>query len=96
MELADSTLINSRLKELEGWEYSNESISKVFKFADFSGAVAFIVKIAAEAEKMDHHPDILLFNYNNLKITLSTHSKGGVTENDFELAGKINNLGKSV
>ena len=52
----------------------------------------FVNKLGAEAEKMDHHPDIYIHSYNKVKITVSTHSENGVTAKDFTLAGKIENL----
>mgnify|MGYP003417695519 FL=1 len=81
--------INSNLSKIEGWTFENESISKQFQFKDFIEALSFVNAIGMEAEKMDHHPDILMFAWNKVKITISTHSAGGVTEKDFSLAQKI-------
>ncbi len=81
--------ILERLKSLNGWIYVNNSISKQFDFKDFIEAVSFVNSIALEAEKMDHHPDILIHSWNKVKINISTHSAGGVTEKDFQLAKKI-------
>ena len=80
--------IDSRLVKLPGWRYSNESIMKDYKLKDFQEAMAFVVKIALAAEKMEHHPDITI-EYNRVKIILTTHSEEGVTEKDFSLAEKI-------
>jgi 4a-hydroxytetrahydrobiopterin dehydratase len=78
----------------DGWVYVAEknSIEKEFKFESFLSAIAFINKVAPEAEAMDHHPDLFLHGYNKVLITLSTHSAGGVTELDLALASKINSL----
>ena len=84
--------LNEELKELPQWEFFNNSIRKNFTSKDFSSAVAFIVKIAIEAEKLDHHPDLFLHSWNKVKITLSTHSEGGVTEKDIELANIIERI----
>jgi len=81
--------INSNLNNLTGWSYFDNSISKEFQFKDFIEALSFVNAVGLESEKMDHHPDILMFAWNKVKITISTHSAGGVTENDFELAQKI-------
>lgn len=81
--------ILEHLKLLNSWIYVNNSISKEFVFKDFIGAISFVNSVALEAEKMDHHPDILIYGWNKVKINLSTHSAGGVTEKDFQLAQKI-------
>ncbi len=86
--------IRSQLQDLPGWAYdaSNVRIEKTFVRKDFRDAVGFIRQIAYRAEAHDHHPDILLSNYKNVKVMLSTHSAGGVTANDFDLARAIENL----
>uniref|UniRef100_A0A832D0R5 Putative pterin-4-alpha-carbinolamine dehydratase n=1 Tax=Ignavibacterium album TaxID=591197 RepID=A0A832D0R5_9BACT len=81
--------ILEQLKLLNNWIYVNNSISKEFIFKDFIGAISFVNSVALEAEKMDHHPDILIYGWNKVKINISTHSAGGVTEKDFQLAQKI-------
>ena len=84
--------IQSKIKELNEWSYENNSIQKEFKLKDFSSVLAFTVKIGIEAEKLDHHPDILIHSWNKCKITISTHSEGGVTDKDFKLAEAIEKL----
>jgi 4a-hydroxytetrahydrobiopterin dehydratase len=81
--------INSNLTKFSGWSFENESISKQFQFKDFVESLSFVTSVGMESEKMDHHPDILMFGWNKVKITISTHSAGGVTEKDFSLAQKI-------
>lgn len=81
--------INSNLLKFSGWFFENDSIFKIFQFKDFIEALAFVNVVGLEAEKMDHHPDILMFGWNKVKITISTHSVSGVTEKDFSLAQKI-------
>jgi 4a-hydroxytetrahydrobiopterin dehydratase len=80
------------LTDLEDWSQEENHISKIFQLKDFAEALAFVNKIGAEAEKMDHHPDIFIHSWNKVKITLSTHSEGGITEKDFQLAEKIERL----
>jgi 4a-hydroxytetrahydrobiopterin dehydratase len=89
MSLLDKHQLDNQLKELVGWEFNNNQIEKVYKFKDFIEAFSFVNVVALESEKMDHHPDILIFSWNKVKISISTHSEGGVTEKDFELARKI-------
>lgn len=81
--------INSNLSKLTGWSFENDAIQKQFQFKDFIEALSFVNAVGMEAEKMDHHPDILMFAWNKVKVTISTHSAGGVTGNDFKLAQKI-------
>ena len=92
MALLNETERNEKLKKLDGWQFLNNQIEKEFKLNDFKSALSFINKIGEEAENMDHHPDITIHSYNKVKITLSTHSEGGVTNRDFNLAEKIENL----
>lgn len=81
--------INSNLSKLSGWSFESNSIHKQFQLKDFIEALSFVNAVGMESEKMDHHPDILMFAWNKVKITISTHSAGGVTEKDFSLAKKI-------
>lgn len=89
MNKLNSDEIKLKLANLSGWIYDNDLIQKQFQFKDFIQALSFVNAVAMESEKMDHHPDILMFAWNKVKITISTHSASGVTELDFELAKKI-------
>ncbi len=84
--------IEKRLENLPDWSYQENAIIKEFTANNFSSALAFVVQIGIEAEKLDHHPDILLHSWNKILIKISTHSEGGVTEKDFKLAELINKL----
>ena len=92
MSLLTSEEISNRIKELSGWAFMENQIGKEFQFKDFSEALNFVNKVGAIAEELNHHPDIYLHSWNKVNITVSTHDKGGVTENDFQLAKKINDL----
>jgi 4a-hydroxytetrahydrobiopterin dehydratase len=81
--------IDSNLAKFSGWSFENDSISKQFEFKDFIEVLSFVNAVGLESEKMDHHPDILMFAWNKVKVTISTHDAGGVTEKDFLLAKKI-------
>jgi 4a-hydroxytetrahydrobiopterin dehydratase len=92
MQALEETKINEKIGSLKGWEYKNNQIGKEYELKDFKEALSFVNKIGDRAEEMDHHPDIFLHDWNKVKITVSTHSAGGVTENDFKLAEKIENI----
>ena len=81
--------INSKLSNFSGWSFENDSITKQFQLKDFIEALSFVNAVGLESEKMDHHPDILMFAWNKVKTIISTHSANGVTEKDFSLAKKI-------
>jgi 4a-hydroxytetrahydrobiopterin dehydratase len=78
---------------LEGgeWQREGDTIVREWKVADFAEAMGFVNRVAEAAEAADHHPDIDI-RYTTLTFTLSTHSEGGLTAKDVELAGKIDNL----
>ena len=72
-----------RLQSLTGWTLAGDAISKKYTFASFPDAIAFVDRLAKEAEKADHHPDILI-NYKRVTLTYSTHDEGGLTAKDFD------------
>jgi 4a-hydroxytetrahydrobiopterin dehydratase len=85
---------NEYLPRVNGWElvHDGKAVKKNFLTKNFMAAVTFIHKIADVAEAEDHHPDIHLVGYRKLTIELSTHAVGGLSENDFILAAKIDQL----
>lgn len=83
--------IQENLKKHPGWSYSEGAIHKKFTFKSFMPGVEFVNRIAAAAEKAQHHPDITI-TYDVISISLSTHSEGGVTAKDFSLAAEIDSL----
>jgi 4a-hydroxytetrahydrobiopterin dehydratase len=91
MALLSDDDIQARLDDLPEWQRDGDSIARTFKFDDFQGSVDFVNRITPPAEEMNHHPDIAI-SWNKVELTLSTHSVGGLTENDFELAGRIDSL----
>jgi 4a-hydroxytetrahydrobiopterin dehydratase len=86
------------LRELPDWKLSadGKSILAEYRMKDFAEGVRLISRIAEVAEVQDHHPDVHLTGYRRLKIELSTHSIGGLSENDFILAAKIDELPKNL
>jgi 4a-hydroxytetrahydrobiopterin dehydratase len=84
--------IDERLANIEGWERSGDSIVKRFDNGDFKGSVDFVNRLTPEAEDMNHHPDLEI-SWKTVTVSLATHSEGGLTDNDFELARRIDALG---
>jgi 4a-hydroxytetrahydrobiopterin dehydratase len=87
MDKFTSAQIQAGLARLDEWSELNDSIQRTYQFKDFAAAIEFVNKVAALAEAMNHHPDILV-RYNKVTLTLSTHDAGGITEKDFALAEK--------
>jgi 4a-hydroxytetrahydrobiopterin dehydratase len=80
-----------RVKTLKSWTLEGDAIRKQFTFADFAAAIAFVNRLAPQADAADHHPDILI-NYKRVTLTYSTHSEGGLTEKDFAGAATADRL----
>ena len=80
--------ITDKLKSLPGWEYTDNSISRLYRFQEFMDGIRFINRVAELAETADHHPDISV-NYTRVRFSCSTHDQGGVTEKDLKLAEQI-------
>ncbi len=80
--------IRQQLEGLEGWRLEGESIVSDLQFSGFPDAVAFVVRLSFAAEAANHHPDLDI-RYNQVRIALSTHSEGGVTAKDLDLARAI-------
>jgi 4a-hydroxytetrahydrobiopterin dehydratase len=87
-ELLEDEEIEQRLDELGDWEREGDEIQKVFEFDDFTTAIKFVNDVAKLADRYDHHPDIDI-RWNKVKLSLSTHSEGGLTSLDFDVAGEI-------
>ena len=84
--------IKKLLPKISGWELQeNKKLKKEFKFKDFLGSMDFVNKIARVAESEGHHPNIFI-SYNKVRITLTTHASAGLTENDFIMAAKIDEI----
>ena len=88
MARLEESEIDEQLGKLSGWKRDGDSIVKEFDCGDFKGSVAFVNKVLPIAEDMDHHPDVAI-SWDTVTLTLSTHSEGGLTAGDFELAGRI-------
>jgi 4a-hydroxytetrahydrobiopterin dehydratase len=88
MALLSDEDVQTQLGELRGWSRDGDAIKRQFTFDDFKGSVDFVNRLTPEAEGMNHHPDLEI-SWNKVTVTLSTHSEGGITANDFELARRI-------
>ena len=77
---------------MAGWTQDGDALVRDFEHPDFAAAIAFVNKVAELAEEANHHPDILVHGWNKVRLTLSTHSEGRVTEKDHALAQRIDAL----
>ncbi len=87
--------IHIQLKGIEGWSLQGKALHKKYTFKSFLPGIQFVNKIAEAAEGAGHHPDITI-NYSVVSISLSTHSEGGVTKKDFDLASKIDQIRETI
>jgi 4a-hydroxytetrahydrobiopterin dehydratase len=92
MTLLSDEQIASGLEGRE-WRREGEAIVRDRRFADFGAAIAFVERVAEAAEEANHHPDILVHGWNKVRLTLSTHSEGGVTAADLALAQRLDEVG---
>ena len=83
--------ITQRLEDLDGWSREGDTIVRDYKCNDFVGSVKLVDAMTPVAEEMNHHPDLKI-SWDTVTVSLSTHSEGGLTENDFELARQIDEL----
>ncbi len=83
--------IDQKLSELPKWHRSDQTIVRQFEFKNFPEAIAFVDRLAVEAEEAFHHPDIDI-RWNKVHLTLTTHDQGGLTVKDFDLAAAIDRL----
>ena len=91
-ELLGNEEIAERLSGSD-WTREGDEIVREWKFKDFAGAITFVNRVAEVAEEANHHPDILVHGWNKVRLSLSNHSAGGLTEVDFSMAGRFDGLG---
>jgi 4a-hydroxytetrahydrobiopterin dehydratase len=84
--------IASRLEDSQ-WRREGDEIVRESRFADFAEAMAFVNRVAEAAEQANHHPDILVHGWNKVRLSLTNHAAGGLTDADFEMAKRIDSLG---
>jgi 4a-hydroxytetrahydrobiopterin dehydratase len=80
-------------EDMSEWRQEGEVLVRELKFKDFAEAMAYVNRVADLAEEVNHHPDILVHGWNQVRLTLSTHSQGGITQSDLDLARGIDGLG---
>ena len=88
--LADNE-IEQRLEALEGWSRDGDAITRTYSNEDFVGSVKFVDRVVGPAEEMGHHPDLEI-SWDQVKVSITNHAEGGLTEADFELAGRLDAL----
>jgi 4a-hydroxytetrahydrobiopterin dehydratase len=91
MAVVSETEIQAFLEAHEGWERQGDEIVRTYQFSDFNEAMGFVTRAALMAEKSDHHPDIDI-RWNKVRLALSTHSEGGLTAKDLDLADRLDGL----
>jgi 4a-hydroxytetrahydrobiopterin dehydratase len=91
MALLSDEEIEERLRGSE-WRREGDEIVRDWKLADFAEAMAFVNRVAAASEEANHHPDILVHGWNKVRLSLTNHSEGGLTEPDFAMAGRFDAL----
>jgi 4a-hydroxytetrahydrobiopterin dehydratase len=87
----DQDEISRRMASLPAWKVENDRLLRAFSFPDFKGALDFVNRVGAVAEELGHHPDIQL-GWGRAAFEITTHDAGGITDNDFELARRIDSL----
>ncbi len=90
-ELLSDSEIEDRLGDSD-WRREGDEIIRDWKFGDFSEAMAFVNRVAEAAEEANHHPDILVHGWNKVRLSLTNHSAGGLTEPDFQMARRFDGL----
>jgi 4a-hydroxytetrahydrobiopterin dehydratase len=91
MPQLDDTAVAEGLRRLPGWERRGDEIVKTFARNDFAQAMVFVNEVASAAEAAGHHPDIDI-RWNKVTLALSSHAEGGLTDRDFQLAARIQEL----
>lgn len=83
--------LQQRLKKVPEWEIKKDRLVRSFEFDEFMDGIDFVNGVAEIADDANHHPDILI-RYNVVKLSLTTHDSGGITDRDFELAARVDTL----
>ena len=90
-EVLNEDEVGARLRRL-AWEVEGDEIVREWRFEDFTEAIAFVNRVAEVAEEANHHPDIFVHGWNKVKLSLTNHSAGGLTEVDFKMAERFDAL----
>lgn len=90
-KLTDQT-IKEALKGLPGWEYTGSSIKKTFKTSSYPATMGFVAALGGFCQKRNHHPDYVTMKFKEVEVSFSTHSAGGITQNDIDIAGDLEKI----
>ncbi len=90
--MLDDAAINGALGQLPGWTREGETLVRTYQRKDWADAVALLDAVAPEADRRNHHPDVCITGYRNVTFRLTTHSNGGITQRDVDLATWIEAL----
>ena len=92
MEKLSDGQVADALKELKGWELKEGSIKKTFKTPNFPTTIGFVAAVGGFCQKRNHHPDYILMKFKEVEVSFSTHSAGGITQNDIEIASDLEKI----
>jgi 4a-hydroxytetrahydrobiopterin dehydratase len=92
MALLDDATIDERLRALPSWRREGGAIVRDLELPDFAGALRYVNAVGEVAERRNHHPDITIHGWNKVRLVVSNHSEGGLTEADFALAGELDGV----
>lgn len=92
MEKLNEKDILEALKVLNGWSYENGSIKKTYKTQNYPATMGFVAAVGGFCQKRNHHPDYVLMKFREVEVSFSTHSAGGVTQNDIDIAGDLEKI----
>lgn len=92
MEKLTQEQILDALSTLPGWNYENGSIKKVFKTSSYPASMGFVTSVGGFCQKRNHHPDYILMKFTEIEVSFSTHSAGGITIKDIEIANDLEKI----
>jgi 4a-hydroxytetrahydrobiopterin dehydratase len=92
MEKLTQQQINDALAGLSGWSFENGSIKKTYKTQNYPATMGFVAAIGGFCQRRNHHPDYVVMKYKEVEVSFSTHSAGGVTQNDIDIAGDLEKI----
>lgn len=92
MEKLSAEQLNESLKSLPGWKFSEGSIKKIFNTKNYPATMGFVAAIGGFCQRRNHHPDYIIMKYKEVEVSFSTHSAGGVTEKDIEIASDLETI----
>jgi 4a-hydroxytetrahydrobiopterin dehydratase len=92
MEKLTDQQVQNALKDLNGWEFKDGSIKKTFKTRNFPLAMGFVTAVGGFCQKQNHHPDYILMKFKEIEVSFSTHSAGGITQNDLDIASDLEKI----